>query len=186
MFALILSALLLLASAPTTSTQKSKDVVAEAQRLIRQQRFNDAVNRLELFLETTPSDAEALAFYGTAQMYADRDFLKAQQTFEASFSAGGGASFWVNHSHQSSFDGDDLTDYCRGWLHLRKEGVEYVPDEGDHGFRMPYSDIAEFKQNRFKTFFHIKREGKHQNFRPRTAEQRETLLILVLYKKFAR
>ncbi len=183
MFALILSALLILAATPA---QNPGDVVSEARKLIRQQRFDDAVNRLELFLESSPGHAEAMAYFGTARMYADKDFLQAKQIFEASFGAGGGASFWVNHSHQSSLDGDDLTEYCRGWLHLRKDGVEFAPDEGPHGFRMGYGEITEFRQNRFKTFFHIKREGKHQNFRPRTADQRETLLILVLYNKFAR
>jgi len=111
---------------------------------------------------------------------------RAREVFEASFAAGGGASFWVNHSHQTVLDGDDLTDYCRGWLNLRRGYVEFAPEEGDHGFRLTYAEVAEFKQNRNKAFFHIKRGGKNQNFRPRSADQRETLLLLILFNKFSR
>lgn len=177
-------ALLLTLTAP--AGQDAPAQINEARRLIRQQRYNDAINRLEEFLEGSPDHADALAYLGAAYLYADTDTARARRFFEASFNAGGGASFWVNHSHQSVLDGDDLTDYCRGWLHLRKGGVEFVPEEGEHGFRLAYGEVAEFKQNRNKKFFHLKREGKHQNFRPRTSNERETLLILALFSRFSR
>jgi len=186
----LLSLLLLAQPAPTQSAPAQSaapaPVVAEAQRLIRQQRYNDAINRLEIHLEASPQDGEAMAFLGAAHLYAERETTRAREVFEASFAAGGGASFWVNHSHQTVLDGDDLTDYCRGWLNLRRGYVEFAPEEGDHGFRLTYAEVAEFKQNRNKAFFHIKRGGKNQNFRPRSADQRETLLLLILFNKFSR
>jgi tetratricopeptide (TPR) repeat protein len=166
--------------------QSSADVAFDARRLIRQQRYNDAINLLEQRLETSPDDGEALAYFGAAKLYADHDFLKAQEMFERSFRAGGGASFFVSHSHESAMSGEDITSYCRGWLHLRRGGLEFVPEDGEHGFKMPFADVVELKQNRLKTFFHLKRGGANQNFRPRTSDERETLLILALYKKFSR
>jgi hypothetical protein len=172
--------------AAAAQTAPKSPVVSEAQRLIRQQRYNDAINRLEMHLEAAPQDGEAMAYLGAAHLYAERETARAREVFEASFAAGGGASFWVNHSHQTMLDGDDLTDYCRGWLNLRRGYVEFDPEDGDHGFRTPSAEVAEFKQNRNKTFFHIKRGGKNLNFRPRSADQRETLLLLILFNKFSR
>ena len=188
LLSLLLSASLLLTPllAPVPRAQRSAEVVAEAQKLIRQQRYTDAVNRLEQFLETSPEDAEALTYLAAAHLYADRDYLKAQEAFTSAFRTGGGASFFVTHSHESMMSGEDVTDYCRGWLHLRRDRVEFTPDEGMHGFSVRFTDIVEFKQNRHKSFFHIKLGGANQNFRPRTKEELETLLILALYKRFSR
>jgi tetratricopeptide (TPR) repeat protein len=189
LLSLILSAALLLTSPPTTPgprPQRSAEVVAAAQKLIRQQRYADAVNRLEQFLETSPEDAEALTYLAAAHLYADREYLKAQEMFVHAFRAGGGASFFVAHSHESMMSGEDLTNYCRGWLHLRRDRLEFAPDEGLHGFSVRYADVVEFKQNRHKKFFHVKLGGANQNFRPRTGEELETLLILALYKRFSR
>jgi len=160
--------------------------VAQARGLIRQQHYDSAVTRLEQYLETSPDDPEALTYLATAHLYADHDYLKAEEMFERAYRAGGGASFFVFHSHESMLSGEDITSYCRGWLHLRRGGLEFVPEEGDHGFRMTYAEVTEIKQNRHKSFFHIKREGGNQNFRPRLDDERETLLILALYKKFSR
>ena len=116
----------------------------------------------------------------------DKDFLKAQKSFEEAFRAGGGASFFVSHSHEK-IGGNDLVDYCRGWLHLRKSGVRFVPVEGEHGFEQAYSNITEVQRNRFaKTLFHIKYAEKSQNFRGRTGDESEALLVVALFKKFAR
>jgi tetratricopeptide (TPR) repeat protein len=154
--------------------------------LIGRQRYDDAINRLEQILETRPAEPEALTLLATAQLYADKDFLKAQKAFEAAFRAGGGASFFVNHSHEK-LGGSELADYCRGWLHLRKDGVRYVPSDGDHGFSRPYSGIVEFQPNRWrKALFHIKYAEKNQNFRGRTGDESEALLVVALFKKFAR
>jgi tetratricopeptide (TPR) repeat protein len=184
---LLISALLLAAPhAPRTPPQRSRDVVAQAQGLIRQQHYDSAISRLEQYLETAPDDPEALTYLAAAQLYSDHDYLKAEESFERAFRAGGGASFFVTHSHETMLSGEDITSYCRGWLHLRRGGLEFVPDEGDHGFRMTYAEVAEIKQNRHKTFFHVKRAGGNQNFRPRSDDERETLLILALYKKFSR
>jgi tetratricopeptide (TPR) repeat protein len=187
LLSLLLSAALLLAPLlPAPRAQRSAEVVAEAQKLIRQQRYGDAVNRLEQFLETSPEDAEALTYLAAAHLYADRDYLKAQEAFTSAFRAGGGASFFVTHSHESMMSGEDVTNYCRGWLHLRRDRLEFVPDEGLHGFSVRFADVVEFKQNRHKKFFHVKLGGANQNFRPRTGEELETLLILALYKRFSR
>jgi tetratricopeptide (TPR) repeat protein len=186
--ALILSAVVLLVAAtvPPAPPRNPAGVVADARRLIRQQRYNDAINLLEQYLETSPDDGEALTYFGAAHLYAERDFVKAQEMFERAFRAGGGASFVVNHSHESMMSGDDMTVYCRGWLDLRHDRLDFVPEEGDHGFSLAYGEVAELKQNRVKAFFHLKRGGANQNFRPRTGDERETLLILSLYKKFSR
>ncbi|HEX8129273.1 MAG TPA: tetratricopeptide repeat protein [Pyrinomonadaceae bacterium] len=164
-------------------TQKNDSPALE---LIRQRRYDDAINRLEQILETKPDEPEALTYLATAQMYADKDFLKAQKAFEAAFRAGGGASFFVNHSHEI-LGGNDLADYCRGWLHLRKDGVRFVPTEGEHGFSLAYSGINECQRNRWsKSLFHIKYADKNLNFRGRTGDESEALLIVALFKKFAR
>lgn len=189
LLSLLLSAALLLAPqppAPAPRPQRSAEVVAEAQKLIRQQRSADAINRLEQFLETAPEDAEALTYLAAAHLYAEHDYLKAQEMFVRAFRAGGGASFFVTHSHETMMSGEDTTNYCRGWLHLRRDSLQFVPDEGMHGFSVRYADIIEFKQNRHKSFFHVKLGGANQNFRPRSADELETLLILALYKKFSR
>jgi len=165
--------------------QTSSPPVSATLELIRQQRYNDAINRLEQILEVQPAQPQALTYLATAQMYSDRDFLKAQKSFEEAFRMGGGATFFVNHSHEK-LAGNEIVDYCRGWLHLRKEGIEFVPSEGEHGFSLAYSKIVECKQNRWsKSFFHLKFGEKNQNFRGRTGDESEVLLIVALYKKFA-
>ncbi|HJQ23821.1 MAG TPA: hypothetical protein VKA60_07875 [Blastocatellia bacterium] len=159
--------------------------VAQAKELLRQQRYNEAITRLEQALEARPADAQALAFMGAAVLYSERNFVKAQKLFEQSFAAGGGAAFWVSHSHEA-FGSDELADYCRGWLLLRKGEVEFAPENSEHGFRLSLADIKEFKQNRFRRLFHIKDNDKTYNFRPRTGDENEVLLILILAKKFSR
>ena len=154
--------------------------------LIRQQRYNDAINKLEQLLEAEPGQAKAVGYLGTAHLYGDRDFARAQKLFEESFRAGGGATFWVSHSHEKLTSGE-MADYCRGWLHLGKGEVEFAPDNSEHAFRLRDSDIREFKQNRLsRVVFHIQVEKKTYNFRPRSGDEREVWLILALYKKFAR
>ena len=154
--------------------------------LIRRQQYDEAITRLERILESNPNNAEALTYLATAILYHDLDFTKAKKEFDAAFKAGGGGTFFVTHSHEK-FSTDDMVDYCRGWLHLRKDSVEFVPTEGNHGFKLKYTEIAEFKQNRFsKTVFHIKVGEKNQNFRGRSANELEPLLILALYKSFSK
>jgi tetratricopeptide (TPR) repeat protein len=187
--AILLVCLLLLcgaASGYSPATQTNNSPADSALNLIRLQRYNDAINRLEQILETRPAEPEALTYLATAQMYLDKDFLKAQKSFEEAFRAGGGATFFVSHSHEK-IGGNDLVDYCRGWLHLRKSGVRFVPSEGGHGFEQSYSSIGEIQRNRFaKTLFHIKYAEKNQNFRGRTGDESEALLVVALFKKFAR
>jgi tetratricopeptide (TPR) repeat protein len=187
-YAMLLACLLLQAgaSASTHAPQTSGSPADSVLNLIRLQRYNDALNRLEQMLESRPNEPEALTYLATAQMYLDKDFLKAQKSFEEAFRAGGGASFFVSHSHEK-IGGNDLVDYCRGWLHLRKSGVRFVPVEGEHGFEQVYSNITEVQRNRFaKTLFHIKYAEKSQNFRGRTGDESEALLVVALFKKFAR
>jgi len=167
------------AQSPATQTSAALD-------LIRRQKYDEAITQLEQILESNPNNGEALTYLATANLYHDLDFTKSKKEFEEAFKAGGGATFFVTHSHEK-MNTNDFVDYCRGWLHLRKEGVEFVPSEGNHGFKLTYAQVEEFKQNRFsKTVFHIKVNGKNQNFRGRSASDLEPLLILALYKNFAR
>ena len=75
-------------------------------------------------------------------------FHKSKEGVRRGFQSRRRATFFVTHSHEK-MSTDDIVDYCRGWLHLGKDGVEFVPAEGAHGFKLKYPEIAEFKQNRF-------------------------------------
>jgi tetratricopeptide (TPR) repeat protein len=154
--------------------------------LIYRQKYNDAITQLERMLEKNPANGDALTYLATANLYLDLDFTKAKRDFETAFKAGGGATFFVTHSHER-FSTGDMVDYCRGWLHLRSDGVEFVPIEGSHHFKAGYNEVEEFKTNRLsKKVFHIRVGGKNQNFRGRSDSDVEPLLIIALYKKFAR
>ena len=152
--------------------------------LIHRQKYADAITQLEQVLEREPENSEALTYMATANLYRTRDFFKAQKEFKEAFNAGGGATFFVTHSHEM-FTTADVVDYCRGWLHLRRNTVEFVPTEGSHGFKLQVNEIQEFKINRLsKKVFHIKTDGKSQNFRGRSNTDLEPLLIIALYKSF--
>jgi len=166
---------------PQTSNQSATDAVL---KLIERQSYNEAIARLEEILERDPRNAEALTYMATANLYQRRDFSKALDDFKEAFKAGGGATFFVVHSHEK-FTTADVVNYCRGWLHLRKDGIEFVPGEGTHGFKCPFSDVEEFERNQLsKKIFHIKCGGKTQNFRGRSNTDLEPLLIVALYKSF--
>ncbi len=152
--------------------------------LIYRQKYNDAITSIEQVLEREPGNSEALTFMATANMYQTRDFFKAQKEFEGAFKAGGGATFFVTHSHEM-FTTGDVVDYCRGWFHLRRDGIQFVPIESPHGFKLQFNQVEEFKRNRLsKRVFHIKVGGKSQNFRGRSNTELEPLLIIALYKSF--
>ncbi|HEX6719233.1 MAG TPA: tetratricopeptide repeat protein [Pyrinomonadaceae bacterium] len=154
--------------------------------LIYRQKYDDAITRLEEVLEREPQNGDALTYMATAKLYQTRDFFKARMEFEEAFKAGGGATFFVTHSHEK-FNTNYVADYCRGWLHLRSQAVEYVPTDGTHSFKLKYSEIEEFKINRLsKRAFHIKFNGKSQNFYGRSNTEFEPLLIIALQKSFSR
>ena len=153
-------------------------------RLIQSQKYNDAITQLEEVLERDPGNSEALTYMATANLYRSRNFFKAQTEFKEAFKAGGGATFFVTHSHEM-FTTGDVVDYCRGWLHLRKNNVEFIPTDGSHGFKLQVNQITEFAINKLsKKAFHIKVGGKSQNFRGRSNTDLEPLLIIALYKSF--
>lgn len=180
---------ILIASLPAAtrgSEQNAQLSTSTALNLIYRQKYNDALNQLEQILETEPRNAEALTYVATANLYQTLDFGRAQREFEMAFKAGGGATFFVNHSHEAMTTAD-VVDYCRGWLHLRRNTIEFVPIEGAHGFKLTFSDVQEFKRNRIsKKAFHIKIGEKNQNFRGRSNSDVEALLIVALYNNFAR
>lgn len=180
---------ILIASLPAVTRggeQNPQISTSTALNLIYRQKYDDALNQLEQILETEPRNAEALTYAATANLYQTQDFARAQREFEMAFKAGGGATFFVNHSHES-LTTSDVVDYCRGWLHLRRKTVEFVPVEGAHGFKLNFSEIQEFKRNRIsKRAFHIKVGEKSQNFRGRSNTDVEALLIVALYNNFAR
>ena len=188
---LALLGLVLLLSSPRVATRSFKQGGAQlsassALDLIYRQKYDNAINQLEQILEAEPRNAEALTYVATANLYQTRDFAKAQNAFEAAFTAGGGATFFVNHSHES-LTTSDVVDYCRGWLHLRRGTVEFAPVEGNHGFKLNFGQVQEFKRNRLtKKIFHIKFGEKNQNFRGRTNTDIEALLIVALYNNFSR
>lgn len=154
--------------------------------LIYRQKYNEAITKLERVLENNPADSDALTYMATANFYFDHDFSKARRDFDKAFKAGGGATFFVTHSHER-FSTGDVVEYCRGWLHLRADGVEFVPIEGTHGFKSKYNEVEEIKINRLsKKFFHIRVGEKSQNFRGRSNTDVEPLLIVALYKSFTR
>ena len=165
-----------------TSTQSTIDPVVAS--LIHRQKYNEAITRLEQILERDPKNSEAITYMVTANLYQSLNFMQAQKEFKEAYKVGGGATFFVTHSHEV-FSTGDVVDYCRGWLHLRKDGVEFVPIEGAHALKLQPSQIEEFKRNRLsKKVFHIKVGGKSQNFRGRSNTELEPLLIIALYKSF--
>src|SRR6185312_1590842 len=167
------------------SRQASPKGLAGILELIYRQKYDEAITRLEQILEKDPANGEALTYLATASLYQERNFTKAQKEFEQAFSVGGGATFFVTHSHER-FSTGDAVDYCRGWLHLRADGVEFVPIDSTHAFKLKYAEVEEFKKNRLsKTVFHIKVGGKSQNLRGRSNSDLEPLLIIALYKRFA-
>jgi len=152
--------------------------------LIHRQKYNEAITRLEQILEREPQNSEALTYMATANLYQTLEFTKAQKEFEEAFKAGGGATFFVTHSHEE-FTTDDIADYCRGFLHLRKERLEFVSIDGTHTLKVSFNELKEFKQNRLsRKSFHIKFGGKSQNFQGRSNTELEILLIIALYKSF--
>ena len=158
--------------------------LAVARNLVRQQHYGEAVSRVEEVLESSPDNAEALSLMGAAQLYGRHDFLTAKALFEESFQKGGGATFWVHHSHEK-LGNELLSDYCRGWLYFDKSGVTFTSDSTGDSFHLPYSAVKELKQNRLaRSMFHIKDEEKTFNFRPRTGDKAEVFLIVAIYEKF--
>lgn len=184
---IVIGTLLVIRPAATRGGEQSPQLsTSSALTLIYRQKYDDAITQLEQILETEPSNTEALTFMATATFYQTQDFGRAQREFEAAFKAGGGATFFVNHSHES-LTTSDVVDYCRGWLHLRRDTIEFAPVEGAHGFKLKFSQVQEFKRNRLtKKAFHIKIGEKNQNFRGRTNTDVEALLIVALYNNFAR
>lgn len=172
---------------PAVAQTQNGDATFDGIRdLIYRQKYDEAITRLERVLEKDPRNGEGLTYLATAHLYQDLYFTKAQHDFKEAFKAGGGATFFVTHSHES-FSTGDMVDYCRGWLHLRADGVEFVPIEGGHGFKFKYNELQEFKINRLsKRVFHIRIGEKNQNFRGRSNSEAEPLLIVALFQSFIR
>lgn len=172
---------------PTFST-----AVSEAMTAIVNTRYDFAIEKLEHLIAATPGDTDAVTLLATARAYKETDSLKAKQHFEEALSKGGGASFVVSHSHEVSLMSmGDPNDYCRGWLHLRRGQVYFIADNGAHSFTMPAAAVKEFKQNRMPKLFHIEPRDEKQfpqknyNFAPRSRDERETLLIVIMFQKLA-
>jgi len=172
---------------PPPPASKASQAVADASVAMLNGRYDHAIDKLEQLLAVTPDDPEALTYRATARLYKQGDFLKAKKYFEEAIGKGGGASFVVSHSHEvSAMSIGNPNDYCRGWLHLRKGEVRFVPDRGEHRFNIPFSDVVEFKHNRMPKLFHIKTaEDINYNFSPRSRDERESLLIVVMYQKLS-
>src|SRR4051794_22390250 len=104
-FLALVALVLLLASLPAATHAYKQSAVqlspSAALDLIYRQRYDNAINQLEQILEAEPRNAEAVTYMATANLYQTKDFSRAQNDFEAAFKAGGGATFFVNHSHES-------------------------------------------------------------------------------------
>lgn len=182
----VLAALILTAGVYAHGQTAIQSSTMQASSLIYRQRYDEAITRLEQVLEAEPANSEALTYMATVNLYRNLQFLESQAEFQNAYKAGGGATFIVNHSHER-FNTDDVVDYCRGWLHLRKNSIEFVPVESSHGFKIEFNQVEEFKRNKLsKKAFHIKFSGKSQNFRGRSNTESEPLLIIALYKSFAK
>jgi hypothetical protein len=178
-----LAALILLTNV-VSAGQQTVSSSTVALDLIHRQKYDEAITQLEQVLEREPGNSEALTYMVTANLYRSRNFFKAKDEFREAFKAGGGATFFVTHSHEM-FTTSDVVDYCRGWLHLRKDSVEFSPIDGSHGFKIQVTQVTEFAVNKLsKKAFHIKAGGKTQNFRGRSNTDLEPLLIVALYKSF--
>jgi hypothetical protein len=173
--------------AAQSAPNKVSQSIVDAKTAIVNARYDQAIDELEQELARNPDDPEALTFLATAQTYKDRDFIKAKQNFENSIGKGGGASFVVSHSHEvSAMSVGEPNDYCRGWLHLRKGEARFVADNGAHSVVIPFSEIVEVKQNHMPKLFHIKfAKDRNYNFSPRSRDERESLLIIVVYQKLS-
>ena len=179
---MLIRTLIVMSLCLVASTQRDLSVARE---LLRQQRYDAALATLEEFLEASPRHAEALSLMGTTHLYRRRDFLKAKSLFEESFRKGGGATFWVHHSHEK-FGDALLADYCRGWLYFDKNGMTFTTDFAGHSFELKYSAVKEIKQNRLvPSHFHVKDGARNFNFSPRTGDEGEVWLIVAMYKKFS-
>lgn len=160
--------------------------VASARELIKNQKYDDAINILEQVIEQRPEHAEALSLLATSHMYSTRNFVESLKRFEYALKVGGFAVFWVSHSHER-LGTSELADYCRGWLYVRADEIEFAPENSDHGFRLVYSQVMEIAQNKLaKRLFHIKDSSRTYNFRPRSGEESEVMLVVALYKKHSK
>ncbi len=161
--------------------------VSMAVEMIKEERYDDAINKLDQYLDSKPDDTDAVTMRATARVYKEKDYSKGVRHFEEAMKKGGGASFFVNHSHEVTKMGvGDPVNYCRGWLHLRKGQMTFVPDSSSHTLSLSAKEVTEIEQNRFpnKNIFHIK-AGKsiNYNFAPRSHQESEILLILVMFEK---
>jgi hypothetical protein len=183
--ALLLAFSLITGGMPVDRQSVTQSSTSQALTLIYRQKYNEAITQLELILETDPANSEALTYMATVNLYRNLQFLQSQAEFEKAYKAGGGATFFVTHSHEK-LNTDDVVDYCRGWLHLRKNTLEFAPVDGSHGFKINCNQVEEIKRNRLsKKAFHIKTGGKNHDFRGRSNTELEPLLIIALYKSFA-
>lgn len=182
------------AQTPSQPSFQLPPSVAMAAGMIKDERYDDAINKLEQLLATKPNDPEALTLLATARIYKDRDYLKGKELFEAAIKQGGGASFFVGHSHEVTvMSVGDPSNYCRGWLHLRKGTLSFVPDSSTHSIELAAADIKEFGRHGIhKKLVHVEtkkdKDGKDHkfNFAPRSRLESETLLIIVMHQKLAR
>src|SRR5262249_54046572 len=114
--------------------------ISSAREMVKQRRYQDAINALEDILDKRPAQADAVSLLAASNMYSSGDFVRALGSFEEAIKAGGYAIFWVSHSHEK-IGTSELADYCRGWLYIRANEIEFVPDNSDHGFRLVYTEV---------------------------------------------
>ncbi len=186
-FVALLTLFLLAIPARAQSSSSAPALSAEVQVAVRQivsGQYKAAAAGLEQLLARTPGDKEAAIFLATARAYQEEDSMKAKEHFLEGIRRGDGVSFFVRHSHEITFFSEgDPNDYCRGWLHLRKDQLTFITESKAHDLQAPFSKISEFKMIR-KLIFQV-RIGKDEkyNFAPRSKQASEALLAVVMYQK---
>jgi hypothetical protein len=158
--------------------------VLAAAELIVQGQYDESAAQLEQILVETPDEKEAAIYLATARAAREKDSLRARELLEEGLRRGGGASFIVRHSHESTLMSlGDPNDYCRGWLHFRHGEMIFAPRNSEHGVRIPFSAVSEFKQ--IKKYLVQVQVGK-DNFAPRNRDERDALQLVIMYQKVSR
>lgn len=155
--------------------------------LIRQQRYDDAFNSLEMILERKPDDVESLTLMGTATLYANLDdYEKALNWFEKAYQLGGDARFIVSamRGRRKASPTDYPFEACRGWLKLRRREIAFEAFDDNHcSFQYEATSVSEFKVYA-KKLVYLKIGKEFITFFPRSRDEREALLIVILWHRF--
>jgi curli biogenesis system outer membrane secretion channel CsgG len=122
------------------------DAAAEVQRLVLQgdrytedRYFAQAVDCYQRALALRPDTPDIMGKLVSAYLY-NKQLAEAEDLISRLFAVSGSVSISVLHNH---FIGS-----CAGDLIIRSDGIEYIPQKGDHGFRVPARDVTSVVEGR--------------------------------------